>query len=125
MTGIVLGFIPDSLSVSLDRLLPSRKTPAELIASVKFKQIRSSIEDVGLIEPLSVTTANPTTGQHLLLDPVQDPGLKRCQSRLLERSSFWEHGIAPNELGQHMAHAKVHSISSGPDLCLSKGFVGS
>ena len=68
MTGIVLGFIPDSLSVSLDCLLPSRKTPAELIASVKFKQIRSSIEDVGLIEPLSVTSANPTTGQHLLLD---------------------------------------------------------
>ena len=68
MTGIVLGFIPDSLSVSLDRLLPSRKAPAELIASVKFKQIRSSIEDVGLIEPLSVTAANPTTGQHLLLD---------------------------------------------------------
>lgn len=68
MTGIALGFIPDSLSVSLDRLLPSRKTPTELITSVKFKQIRSSIEDVGLIEPLSVTAANPTTGQHLLLD---------------------------------------------------------
>lgn len=68
MTGIVLGFIPDFLSISLERLLSSRKTPTELITSVKFKQIRSSIEDVGLIEPLSVTAANPTTGQHLLLD---------------------------------------------------------
>lgn len=68
MTKIALGFIPDALSVPLDRILPSRMTPADLIASVKFKQIRSSIEDVGLIEPLSVTTANQTTGQHLLLD---------------------------------------------------------
>lgn len=47
---------------------PSRKTPTGLITSVKFKQIRSSIDDVGLIEPLSVTAANKTTGQHLLLD---------------------------------------------------------
>lgn len=68
MSNIALGFIPDTLSVPLDRILPSRRTPAELITSVKFKQIRSSIEDVGLIEPLSVTTANQTTGQHLLLD---------------------------------------------------------
>lgn len=68
MTRIALGFIPDTLSVPMDRILPSRKTPAELITSVKFKQIRSSIEDVGLIEPLSVTMANQTTGQHLLLD---------------------------------------------------------
>lgn len=67
MTAIALGFIPEPLSVALDRLLPSRKTPAELVTSVKFRQIRSSIADVGLIEPLSVTTANQT-GQHLLLD---------------------------------------------------------
>ncbi len=68
MTKVPLGFIPDTLLVSLDQILPSRKTPTGLITSVKFKQIRSSIDDVGLIEPLSVTAANKTTGQHLLLD---------------------------------------------------------
>jgi len=68
MTKVPLGFIPDTLLVPLDQILPSRKTPTGLIASVKFKQIRSSIDDVGLIEPLSVTAANKTTGQHLLLD---------------------------------------------------------
>lgn len=68
MSAVLLGFVPDTLSVPLDQILPSRKTPAGLIASVKYKQIRSSIEDVGLIEPLSVTAANKTSGQHLLLD---------------------------------------------------------
>ncbi len=68
MTKVPLGFIPDTLLVPLDQILPSRKTPTGLITSVKFKQIRSSIDDVGLIEPLSVTAANKTTGQHLLLD---------------------------------------------------------
>ena len=61
MTKVPLGFIPDTLLVPLDQILPSRKTPTGLITSVKFKQIRSSIDDVGLIEPLSVTAANKTT----------------------------------------------------------------
>lgn len=68
MSEVLLGFIPDTLSVPLGQILPSRRTPSGLITSVKFKQIRSSIEEVGLIEPLSVTAANKTTGQYLLLD---------------------------------------------------------
>lgn len=68
MSKVSLGFIPDAMSVPLEQILPSRKAPAGLITSVKFKQIRSSIEDVGLIEPLSVTEANKSSGQHLLLD---------------------------------------------------------
>jgi len=68
MTKIALGFIPDTLLVPLNRILPSRKMPLSLITSVKFKQISASIQDIGLIEPLSVTVAEKTSGQHLLLD---------------------------------------------------------
>lgn len=68
MTKVALGFIPDTLLVPLDRILPSRKTGAGVIDSVKFKQIRSSIESVGLIEPLSVTEKDKASSQHLLLD---------------------------------------------------------
>jgi len=68
MTGIPLGFSMDVLSVPLVNLLPSRKVPEGLVASRKFKQIRSSIEEVGLIEPLSVTPAIKKSGQHMLLD---------------------------------------------------------
>ncbi|MCL2591367.1 MAG: ParB N-terminal domain-containing protein [Betaproteobacteria bacterium] len=68
MTRVPLGFIPDELSVPLDKILPSRKAQTGLITSVKFKQIRSSIEHIGLIEPLSVTEENKVTGQYTLLD---------------------------------------------------------
>jgi len=68
MTGVVLGFGMEPLSVPLANLLPSRKLPEGLLDSRKFKQIRSSIEAVGLIEPLSVTPEIKKSGQHLLLD---------------------------------------------------------
>lgn len=54
MTAIALGFVPEPITVSLDRILPSRKVPAGLATSRKFRQVKSSIEEVGLIEPLSV-----------------------------------------------------------------------
>ena len=68
MSKVTLGFIPEVLVVALDKLLPSRKTPAGLITSRKYRQILASIGEIGLIEPLSVAAANPETGQHLLLD---------------------------------------------------------
>ncbi len=68
MTGVTLGFVPEPLLVPIDRILPSRKVPAGLATSRKFKQVRSSIEEVGLIEPLSVAALDAGTGQHLLLD---------------------------------------------------------
>nr|WP_279196711.1 plasmid partitioning protein RepB C-terminal domain-containing protein [Ralstonia mannitolilytica] len=63
-----LGFIPEPISLALDRILPSRKTPEGLNTSRKFKQIMASMEAVGLIEPLSVGKADKATGQHILLD---------------------------------------------------------
>lgn len=68
MTAVVLGFVPEPLVVPLDRVLPSRKVPEGLAVSRKYKQIRASIAEIGLIEPLSVTAMNAATGQHLLLD---------------------------------------------------------
>ena len=54
--------------VPLDKILPSRKVPVGLATSRKYKQIRASIEEVGLIEPLSVAAMDAASGQHLLLD---------------------------------------------------------
>jgi len=68
MTGVALGFNPEPLSLPMDRILPSRKVPIGLATSRKFRQIRSSIEEIGLIEPLSVTSVDAATGQHMLLD---------------------------------------------------------
>lgn len=68
MSGVVLGFALEPMSVPLANILPSRKLPEGLLDSKKFKQIRSSIEAVGLIEPLSVTPEMKESAQHLLLD---------------------------------------------------------
>ena len=63
-----LGFIPEPITLALDRILPSRKPPEGLHTSRKFKQIVASMEAVGMIEPLSVGKADKKTGQHILLD---------------------------------------------------------
>ena len=68
MTGVALGFIPEPLLLAMDLILPSRKVPVGLATSRKFNQIRASIEEVGLIEPLSVAAVDASSGQHLLLD---------------------------------------------------------
>ena len=63
-----LGFIPEPKTVAFDKLLPSRKAPEGLALSRKFKQILSSIDAVGLIEPLTIARAEKGSGMHLLLD---------------------------------------------------------
>jgi hypothetical protein len=68
MTGVALGFIPEPLLLAMDLILPSRKVPVGLATSRKFNQIRASIEEIGLIEPLSVAAVDSSSGQHLLLD---------------------------------------------------------
>ena len=68
MTKVFIGFDLEPLTVSVDKILPSRKMPMGVAKSRKFMQIRSSIREIGLIEPLSVGLADPKTGQHVLLD---------------------------------------------------------
>lgn len=68
MKPMPLGFIPNPITISFDKLLPSRKTPDGLLSSRKFKQIISSIDAIGLIEPLTIAKADTINGLHLLLD---------------------------------------------------------
>jgi ParB-like chromosome segregation protein Spo0J len=63
-----LGFVPEALTIPVSNILPSRKLPDGLTLSLKYKQIQSSIEEVGLIEPLSVAPVVRNSEQHLLLD---------------------------------------------------------
>ena len=62
-----LGFIPEPLLLPLSDLLPSRKTPDGLVNSRKYKQILTSIDTVGVIEPLSVGKPD-RAGLYILLD---------------------------------------------------------
>lgn len=68
MSNISIGFDMGVLTVPIAAILPSRMLPRGMGSSRKFQQIRSSIIEVGLIEPLSVGPADGSTGQHILLD---------------------------------------------------------
>lgn len=113
MSKVSLGFIPDALLVPLEQILPSRKTPAGLITSVKFKQIRSSIEDVGLIEPLSVTAANKSSGQRLLLDghvrliALMDLGYEEAQCLVATDDEAYTYNSRINRLSTIQEHFMI------------------
>lgn len=68
MSKVGLGFNPEPLLVLIDNILPSRGMPAGLTTSRKFRQIRMSIEEIGLIEPLTVSEVSAEPGRFLLLD---------------------------------------------------------
>ena len=63
-----LGFIPEPIELPLERILPSHKVSEGVLETRKFKQIVSSIEEIGLIEPLTVGRAVPPGNMHILLD---------------------------------------------------------
>lgn len=68
MSKISLGFVPEPRLVPMDKVLPSRKAPVGLASSRKYRQIHSSIAEVGLIEPLAVSPIAGSEGMYTLLD---------------------------------------------------------
>ena len=50
----LLGFDLETYQIPLDQLLPSKKVPDGIMSPRKYKQIVSSIHEIGLIEPLAV-----------------------------------------------------------------------
>lgn len=67
-TTLPLAFDTEPLILPPDRLLPSRPLPKQLDASRKFKQIKASIQEVGIIEPIAVSGPDRKTGLYLVLD---------------------------------------------------------
>ena len=63
-----VGFSLEPISLPVDKILPSRRTPTGVTTSRKYLQIRTSIQEIGLIEPLSVGPADAITDQLILLD---------------------------------------------------------
>lgn len=68
MSKVPIGFDLDPLMVQVEKILLSRKLPTGVIKTRKYLQIKSSIIEIGLIEPLSVAPSPPGTDQHVLLD---------------------------------------------------------
>ena len=65
---LTLGFDLETVQIPLEELMPSKRAPDGVMTTRKFKQIVSSIREIGLIEPLSVIKPDPDAPGFLLLD---------------------------------------------------------
>jgi ParB-like chromosome segregation protein Spo0J len=65
---LTLGFDLETWQIPLEELLPSKKVPDGVMTTRKFRQIVSSIREIGLIEPLSVIKPDENASGFLLLD---------------------------------------------------------
>ena len=116
MTGITLGFIPEPLSVPVASILPSRRIPAPVLESRKFQQIRTSIAEVGLIEPLSVTPADQSSGQHVLLDghlrllAIQDLGYEQAACLVATDDESYTYNNRVNRLSTIQEHYMIRRV---------------
>jgi hypothetical protein len=68
MSKVGLGFDPQPLDVPVENILPSRGMPPGLATSRKFRQIKVSIGEIGLIEPLTVSPVPSDPDRFVLLD---------------------------------------------------------
>ncbi len=68
MNSVAIAFLPKPIVLPVDGLLPSVSLDPKMLTSVKFRQVRASIVEIGLIEPLAVTAVDRKSGQHLVLD---------------------------------------------------------
>lgn len=64
----LLGFDLVTYQVPLEQLLPNKKVADGVMGTRKYKQIVSSITEIGLIEPLSIIQPDATKPEYLLLD---------------------------------------------------------
>lgn len=65
---LTLGFDLETWQIPLEELLPSKKVLDGVMTTRKFRQIVSSIREIGLIEPLSVIKPDENASGFLLLD---------------------------------------------------------
>jgi len=108
-----LGFIPEPRIISFDRLLPSQKAPIGLINSRKFKQIIASIDNVGLIEPLTIAKPDKASGMYLLLDghirmiALQELGFKDAPCLIANDDERYTYNNRINRLSTIQEHFMI------------------
>ncbi len=68
MSKVPVGFNLEPLTIPTKHILPSRRMPSSVMVTRKYQQIKSSIQEVGLIEPLSVAISDAKTEHYILLD---------------------------------------------------------
>lgn len=61
-------FEPNGVTITIDRLLPTKKLPSDVHKSNKYKETEISIREIGIIEPIVVFHKKDASGYYLILD---------------------------------------------------------
>ena len=110
---VQIGFEAQAINVGLEKLLPTRSVQPEVRKTRKFAQILSSIREIGLIEPLIVTPADPASGLHMLLDghlrllAMRDLGLAMATCLLSRDDEGYTYNKRVNRLATVQEHYMV------------------
>jgi ParB-like chromosome segregation protein Spo0J len=65
---VKMAFNPEGVKIPLDSILPLKKVKSSVKKTMKYRQIATSIREVGVIEHLIVYPQNGSSGNYLLLD---------------------------------------------------------
>ncbi len=103
-----LGFELKTAALPVESIVPRAQITQEIRKSKKYKQIASSIEHVGLVEPLVVCSL--PNDQYLLLDgALRLDSLKRCNVReVLCILSTDDEGYTYNKRVNHLSNIGEH-----------------
>ena len=110
---VEIGFERRAIEVPLDRLLPTRAVSPDFRKTRKFAQIRASIQEIGIIEPLVVTQADPASGLHMLLDghlrllAARDLGIERVTCLLSRDDEGYTYNKRVNRLATVQEHFMI------------------
>lgn len=101
---IECGFEREWIDVPLDVLHASKSLPPTMKLSVKYQQIRSSIEAVGLVEPLVVIQHSTVPGHfaildgHLRAEALRDLGTTRAKCLIAKDDESYTYNKCVNRL---------------------------
>jgi ParB-like chromosome segregation protein Spo0J len=119
----LLGFDLHTRQVPLGQLLPSKKMPDAARGGRKYLQIVSSIRELGLIEPLSITQPDPSKPEYLLLDghyrvlALRQLGVESAPCLLAKDDETYSYNHRINRLSTVQAH---YMLKRAIDMGVSK-----
>ena len=109
----LLGFDLETYQIPLDTLMPSKRIQDGVMSTRKYKQVVSSIHEIGLIEPLSVIQHDPAKSEFILLDghlrvlALKDLGVHEVSFLLAEDDETYTYNHRINRLSTIQEHYMI------------------
>ena len=109
----LLGFDLETYQIPLDTQMPSKRIPDGVMSTRKYKQIVSSIHEIGLIEPLSVIQHDPAKSEFILLDghlrvlALKDLGINEAPCLIAKDDETYTYNHRINRLSTIQEHYMI------------------